>query len=191
MAVHLGIDHQRLQQLVSFSPWPVEPIRQIRCCQTQASIPAEIGSQPKADLAIEMIDQLTDSGGHPGHRRRRRLRQIRSLLPALPQRGLTHVMQVKAISSMPSRTLRTRHPSIPGSVSRGHRVTGAHLSGPRNWPIPAYRALSPGVLATGKQRDGDQQIYCGSGTPDQPETTTESGRDIPGMMATGRMAQSC
>lgn len=27
MAERLGIDHQRLQQFISFSPWPVEPVR--------------------------------------------------------------------------------------------------------------------------------------------------------------------
>ena len=29
MAQRLGVDHQRLQQFVSTSPWPVEPVRQI------------------------------------------------------------------------------------------------------------------------------------------------------------------
>lgn len=187
MAERLGIDHQRLQQFVSTSPWKVEPVRQAlatkaidliqpdawvvddtgfikdgsaspgvarqysgtlgkvgnvqigvsvhavtdaascplnwrlflprswdetyadtpderaraRQRRARAKIPHEIGHQPKAELALEMIDQLTDWGPVPpvvvadaGYGDNGLFRT------ALTTRGIDYIVQVKTTTSM-------------------------------------------------------------------------------------------
>lgn len=187
MAQRLGIDHQRLQQFVTTSPWKVDPVRQvlahkavdlirpdafvvddtgfikdghaspgvarqysgslgkvgnvqigvsvhavtdqascplnwrlflprswdetsatteeersqIRKRRDRARIPADVGHRPKADLALEMIDQLTDWGVTPpvvvadaGYG------EYGTFRTALTARGIDYIVQVKAITSM-------------------------------------------------------------------------------------------
>ncbi|MGD7003892.1 IS701 family transposase [Corynebacterium halotolerans] len=233
MAQRLGIDHQRLQQFVTTSPWKVEPVRQVLVTKAidtihpsawvvddtgfvkdghaspgvarqysgtlgkvgnvqigvsvhavtdQAScplnwrlflprswddahakdederaqitrrrrlsrIPEDIGHQPKAELALEMIDELTAWGHSPpvvvadaGYGENGLFRT------ALTTRGLDYVVQVKASTSMHTGDAVYEIPAYSGHgrpKKPGYRTTPVQAEVlARSLPIKQYRPVS-------------------------------------------------